>query len=140
MSATDELCRLLEERNEEYDRRDNTGGLPSYVLVGWYFNIADRAYFYGYPDGHTKLITYRCTYDLDPAQAIAATLGDADATGARQGDAGTCHDMGGCRWFRCSACGFGIEDMYVNDEDEYPPEEQPKHCPNCGRLVVEVDG
>ena len=71
-----------------------------------------------------------------PEQAIAATLGVTDATDARQGDAGTCHDIGGCRWFRCSACGFGIEDMYVNDEDEYPPEDQPRYCPNCGKKVV----
>lgn len=83
MSAIDELCQLLDERNEEYDIRDNSGGTPSYVLVGWYFNVADRAYFYGYPDGHTKLITYRYDHDLNPEQAIAATLGR-----------GECHDVG----------------------------------------------
>lgn len=132
MSATDELRRLLDERGmEHFDGCENTlwGYEQTSESTGIYRYSADEI-----SGGFVNVWLHHCT----PEQAIAATLGDADATDARQGDAGTCHDMGGCRWFRCSACGFGIEDMYVSDEDEYPPEDQPRYCPNCGRLVVEV--
>lgn len=49
---------------------------------------------------------------------------------------GTCHDILGARWFHCSECGFGIVDMYINDEEEYDPEKCPRYCPWCGRKVV----
>lgn len=51
----------------------------------------------------------------------------------------TCHDTKRSRWFRCSECGFGIEDMYINDEGEYPSKDQPRYCPNCGRRIEETD-
>jgi hypothetical protein len=125
MTATDELRRLLDERGVKHEGSERS--------LRWRDRYGIMMQAFPLANGELGMEVWSCT----PAQAIAATLGDTDATGARQGD-GTCHDMGGCRWFRCSACGFGIEDMYVNDEDEYPPEEQPRYCPNCGRLVVEV--
>lgn len=72
---------------------------------------------------------------LTPEQAIAATLGDSDATGARQSDAGTCHNIheppkDTTFWpaphFKCSECGATHVSMgYVY------------YCPNCGRKVVD---
>ena len=83
---------------------------------------------------------------LTPEQAIAATLGVSDATGERQGVAGTCRadetDVIKC-WVKCknepstehlelihvmecSACGGTYE--YVNGGYEY--------CPRCGAKVV----
>lgn len=122
MTAIDELCQLLDERNEEYDIRDNSGGMPSYVMVGWFFNVADRAYFYGYPDGNTKLVTYRYVYNLTPEQAIAATLGP-----------GTCHvkaakKIGDLFGFSLS-CGHSM----VNPFDDHPD-----YCPWCGAKVVDA--
>jgi hypothetical protein len=49
---------------------------------------------------------------------------------------GTCHDTGESRVFHCSACGFGLEDAYVEDEHAYPTDGFPKFCPWCGRKVV----
>ena len=119
MTATDELRRMLDERGVEWEDFD---GEPTWTDDDGRMYYARGEFTFS---GPTDEVT---VYHLTPEQAVEATLGR-----------GTCHDIGGCRWFRCSACGFGIEDMYVNDEDEYPPEDQPKHCPNCGRLVVEVD-
>ena len=134
MSATDELRRLLDERGVEWTAPNSIlrDMMTCWTAGGFYY----EAFEVPEPDG-TFLLTAAHQDDLTPEQAIAATLGDADATPTRQVDAGTCRDIGGCRWFRCSACGFGIEDMYVNDEDEYPPADQPRYCPNCGRKVVD---
>jgi hypothetical protein len=42
-------------------------------------------------------------------------------------------DIGNGRLFLCKKCGFGIEDIFVNDEEKY--QLVPKYCPNCGRKV-----
>ena len=42
-------------------------------------------------------------------------------------------DTGKCRVFQCKKCGFGIDDIFVNDEEKY--QIVPKYCPNCGRYV-----
>ena len=42
-------------------------------------------------------------------------------------------DTGSCRVFQCKKCGFGIDDIFVNDEEKY--QILPRYCPNCGRLV-----
>jgi len=131
MSATKRLRELLDERGILYD--------TAYDVTMWTGSdghgcTASEIFSRQNGKPTTKHLMIRRV--MTPEQAIAATLGDTDATGGRQGD-GTCHDMGCCRWFRCSACGFGIEDMYVNDEDEYTPAEQPRYCPNCGRKVVD---
>ena len=41
------------------------------------------------------------------------------------------HDTGRCRIFKCSECGYGVIDMYQEDEDNYPIGEF-NYCPNCG--------
>jgi predicted RNA-binding Zn-ribbon protein involved in translation (DUF1610 family) len=42
-------------------------------------------------------------------------------------------DTGKCRVFQCKKCGFGIDDIFVNDEEKY--QIVPRYCPNCGRSV-----
>ena len=46
-------------------------------------------------------------------------------------------DTGRCRVFQCEKCGYGIEDIFVNDEFKYPID--PRYCPNCGRNVKRDD-
>lgn len=49
----------------------------------------------------------------------------------------TCHDTGESRLFRCSECGFGIEDAYLADEGAYGLElDFVRFCPSCGRKAV----
>jgi len=43
-------------------------------------------------------------------------------------------NTGSCRVFQCKKCGFGINDIFVNDEEKY--QIVPRYCPNCGRLVM----
>lgn len=42
-------------------------------------------------------------------------------------------NTGSCRIFQCKKCGFGIDDIFVHDEEKY--QIVPRYCPNCGRLV-----
>ena len=42
-------------------------------------------------------------------------------------------DTGRCRVFQCKKCGFGIDDIFVNDEAKY--QIVPRYCQNCGRPV-----
>lgn len=42
-------------------------------------------------------------------------------------------DTGNCRVFQCKKCGYGINDIFVNEEGKYPI--VPRYCPNCGRKV-----
>lgn len=42
-------------------------------------------------------------------------------------------NTGRCRIFQCKKCGFGFDDIFVNDESKYPL--VPRYCPNCGRNV-----
>ena len=55
----------------------------------------------------------------------------------------TCYDVGDERIFHCSACGFGLSDVYLSDEDYLwnddgeRIEPWPPFCPNCGRKVVQ---
>ena len=114
MTATDEMRRLLNERGVEYE-----GGERS---LRWRDRYGIMMQAFPLANGELGMEVWSCT----PEQAIAATLGP-----------GTCRDTHEARGFRCSACGFGIEDMYVNDEDEYPPADQPRYCPNCGRKRVD---
>lgn len=55
----------------------------------------------------------------------------------------TCHDVGDARFFHCSECGFGLEDVYLSDESYFLDDDNefidpwPPFCPNCGRRVVD---
>lgn len=45
-----------------------------------------------------------------------------------------CYNVG-ARVFACEKCGYGIDDIFIKDENNYPI--VPLYCPNCGRVVVE---
>lgn len=40
------------------------------------------------------------------------------------------YDTGKCRWFECSLCGYGVEDVFLKKDGDYPLEYN--FCPNCG--------
>lgn len=63
--------------------------------------------------------------EVRSARVWQYTLGDADATGERQGVAGTCKDVAiEGEWFECSECGTVKQLIH------------PNYCPNCGRRCV----
>ena len=66
--------------------------------------------------------------------AVIVHRGARDEAGERYVRRGTCRDTGESGWFRCSECGFGFNDWYLDDESEI--NDQPRHCPNhlWGRL------
>lgn len=109
-NATDELCRLLDERGESYIRHSDG-------MVTWRY----------YTDPHSAIETLDGTLQvtgITPAQAIAATLG-----------AGTCRlkraqwDDGACTWgCICTAC-----DAHLEHETGIGY----NYCPHCGRKVVD---
>lgn len=41
------------------------------------------------------------------------------------------YDTGRCRIFHCSVCGYGVNDIFQEDEQNYPVGEF-NYCPNCG--------
>ena len=102
----------------------------------WYYvtklrdGYRDR-WTYEEPPDCDLLVSYQ--YDLGAEDAIAATLGDTDATPTRQDVAatvgrGTCHmetDDSCQNWNSCSECGA---DYYTDQPINY--------CPNCGRRCV----
>ncbi len=47
------------------------------------------------------------------------------------------YDTGESRIFQCEKCGYGIEDIFINNEHDYPI--IPVYCPNCGRLVKQYE-
>lgn len=144
-TATEILRRMLDERGVEWTAPNSIlrDTVTCWTAGGFYY----EAFEVPEPDG-TFLLTAAHQDDLTPEQAIAATLGDADATRARQPDAlgpcnctdgertnGTCHDVHEpprttTFWptphFKCSECG----EVHVSMQYVF-------YCPNCGRKVVE---
>lgn len=110
MTAIDELCRLLDERGVPW----RCYGYENHTWWGeWH--AENRPSVNG--------LFLKVEGVVTPEQAIEATL-----------ERGTCRDTGESRWFRCSKCGFGFSDWYLDDESD--SDEQPRYCPNCGRKVV----
>lgn len=108
MTATEELCALLDARGAEWDR-----GLGS--IVEWVGANERLCRAYARPEPLTVDVAM---ISVTPAQAVEATLGR-----------GTCkmdHEDGNDTWWSCNAC----------DADVYLPT-KPKFCWNCGREVVE---
>ena len=108
MTATDELCRMLDERGVEWRERV-WGGKHSVVTfwrargVRWHYRENRFGGLRLHADG------------LAPEQAIEATLGR-----------GTCYDVAlEGEWFECSACGCVRRLLH------------PHYCPSCGAEVVE---
>ena len=131
MTTTDELRRMLDERGVEWHISNEDGATfwTGQFGIGYYARQND--------DGETLRML---GVNLTPEQAIAATLGDVDATGARQDDAGTCrklppsgdtvcivrrhgYEMEFGYW-KCSACGCECF-------------EGARYCMGCGRKVRE---
>ena len=50
-------------------------------------------------------------------------------------EANVCYNTGHCRIFQCSECGYGFNDIYLEDEDHYSS--YPLFCPWCGKVVAE---
>ena len=49
------------------------------------------------------------------------------------------HNTGeGVRWFRCSECGWGFNDIYMAEEN-VDLNAFPFYCPNCGAKMDEVE-
>lgn len=69
--------------------------------------------------------TYRATTDDTAAVVIADHLLAHGVTVREPG-----YDTGKCRWFECSLCGYGVEDLFRKNEEDYPADYN--FCPNCG--------
>lgn len=106
----------------------DAAGIDYWVAQGLTFwNCPDgrECVAYGHQANGKPVLAVKIVGITDPQQAIEATMGR-----------GTCHDTGESRVFHCSECGFGLEDVYVENEHAYPPEGFPRFCPWCGRKVV----
>lgn len=133
-TATERLRALLDERGVEYETyvEQQTG----FEHVKWNFNKHGSADF-NLEFGEPWLTMYGVI--SGPEQAIAATLGDSDATGERQRDVEMCHDKNGFdpdTGFECTVCGTMVDSYMVTPADT-GHEMQFHYCPNCGRRVVD---
>ena len=113
MTATDELCRMLDERGVEWD----TFSVSNTEYTHWTNNDGHwcAASIGGPLSLHVNILS------VTPEQAIAATLGR-----------GTCHITDNGPWgypYVCSECSASF-DPDVNGGDF-------NFCPNCGRKVVD---
>ena len=136
MTATDELCRLLDERGSEYVLDEEYGEkYPPEKRVTWSCDLAGedmtvtaRDYCININDDGSAdyCLDLECHEVFTPEQAIAATLG-----------VGTCHVettenwLPAERYHRCKNCGafFAVLDA----SGDIPP----RVCPNCGAKVVD---
>lgn len=141
-SATDELCRMLDERGMEYEVDEH----------GWvFFDVDGFGWIYVPSDTHGQLIHQRLF--ITPEQAIAATLGNEGVARSNDGvaelGAGTCRNISkvmdehGQARFVCSECDAWIDSRMLWNP-EYRDGESPwvsgcklNYCPNCGAKVIE---
>lgn len=133
MTGTERLRELLDERGvpfktygvKLYDVTMEVGTVYSGNGIDW---VAIEN-----PDTH-RISVANFKDELTPEQAVEATLGDSDATAARQDGAGTCHNASDAAdegYFKCSACGASC-----SVEWESGGWGAPRHCPRCGAKVV----
>ena len=66
----------------------------------------------------------RCVVDWDDVEA-APTV---DAVEVVHG-----YNTGKARWFQCSVCGYGFDDVYLLDES--PEYMEPNYCAHCGEKM-----
>ena len=131
MEPIELLRRLLDERGVEYTQANATGGTLFIVVT------SKEYYFILVRDNNAGIEMW--SQDLTPEQVIEATLGPLTERAAKDSEkdsdgCGECHDTHESRWFHCSECGFGMTDLYT--DEPWTEEGQPKHCPNCGCMVV----
>ena len=101
MTATDELQALLTARGVEWKEHRHTlaGSMAIQRETLWgqpTDNASGKPIPHVYHNRATEMGDGRLFLEaqlITPAQAIAATLGDADATPTRHGGAGTCHEV-----------------------------------------------
>lgn len=126
MSATDDIRVLLGEHGVKCEIHDTKKRKDT----RWDFRGLSHAMFSEYRDGMTVFVMSGVLWT--PEEAIAATVGDTDATPTRQDGVETCHVMTigefngeGTEYYDvCSNCGYEFDDDPLN------------YCPNCGRRVV----
>ena len=114
MSATDELCKLLDERGVEYTTNKSD-------VYGFEVNTTrwGKHCFYERNTGE-KLLE---SHDLTPEHVIAATLGRGTGEWVLE-HSGTLYD----KW-RCSKCGY----LFVEPRcDQGYTDLDPNFCPKCG--------
>lgn len=103
MTPTDELRRLLDETGVEW----HDDGYAT-TCTAWSSNGIT---WYGlWRDGSIELLAHHLT----PAQAVAATICDTDATPTRQGDADLAAENAKLRVFASCAYGIASEFMRLN--------------------------
>jgi hypothetical protein len=122
-TATDELCRMLDEQGLEWREHEApaTDCIAFFDGDGWH-DCWESV------DGEVNV-----TFSMTPEQAIAATLGTTDANPTQAESSGTCHVESSIidtyeynRWEYELSCGHTI--IW---EDSEPP----RYCPNCGRRI-----
>lgn len=114
MSATDELCKLLDERGVEYTTNKSD-------VYGFEVNTTrwGKHCFYERNTGENLLESH----DLTPEQVIATTLGLGTGEWVLE-HSGTLYD----KW-RCSKCGY----LFVEPRcDQGYTDLEPNFCPKCG--------
>ncbi len=134
VSARKRLRELLDDEPKVKWIEENPG--VTYWSDGTHAFIAEE-----YGDGKLEVKTL-----MTPEQAIAATMGDIDATTTRQG-VGTCKPHG--EWERASQtqevrrlvcdCGeeLGMEERGTLPWRYHHRASLPNYCPNCGRKMVD---
>lgn len=87
---------------------------------------------------HNNLWHVGCENALNGCVTMSAFVTEAEAIAAWNTRAErTCHDTGKSRVFQCSECGFGLWDVYMDDESEWDVSfcDFPPYCPKCGARV-----
>jgi len=76
---------------------------------------------------------YTATGDGDKAEWCVGVIESLPAADVRPVARG--RDTGSARIFSCSECGYGIEDIFLSNEEDYST--RPNFCPNCGARMEE---
>lgn len=76
--------------------------------------------------------------ELSRLRAIVSRLKNAPAVTFKNR---TAHDTGECRMFCCSNCGYGVNDIFLENEHDFLPNTGPlfKYCPWCRAEIRESE-
>lgn len=152
MSSTDELCRLLDDLEMDYERdgdvirfrHEGTDRLRAMLDkrgIPWKdYGHPHRTWWgawYAEERPSVNGLFLKVEGIVSPEQAVAVTLGR-----------GTCRvdvlNTGDCAGYECSeyimhcnGCGHEFGHVLYNEDGDVWMSERPNFCPNCGRKVVE---